>query len=298
MTGLVRLTQDILRPICPAWLVLAAMVGLAFIASPASAQEPASAAVEVTLEEGHEEAEANHGYPLEVPVRQDWSFDGPFGVYDAAQLQRGLQVYRQVCGSCHGLKRVAFRTLTSETGPFLSEEEMREIAAAYTIVDADDGERRDGRPADQFPTPAFPGTPPDLSLMAKARGVSDGFRWILDAFTQYQEGGPDYIYALLIGYQDPPEDYQLQPGLFYNPFFVASDSLSMPPPLRDGGISYVDGTPETIEQYAADVSAFLMWTAEPKLGERKRLGFQVMIFLVIFGVIAYLTKRRVWSRQH
>ena len=175
---------------------------------------------------------------------------------------------------------------------------MRAVAASYSIVDADTGERKEGRPADYFPTPPFPSEPPDLSLMAKARGVGDGFRWIVDAFTQYQEGGVDYIYALLTGYQQAPEDYELEPGVFYNPYFVAGEALAMPPPLRDGMSLYDDGTPETLDQYAADVAAFLMWSAEPTLVDRKRLGFQVMVFLIVFAGLAYLAKRRVWAKEH
>jgi ubiquinol-cytochrome c reductase cytochrome c1 subunit len=266
-------------------------------ASHVSAQEPASAAIEEELAEAEEHAEFH--YPLEVPDRQQWTFDGPFGRFDPAQLQRGLQVYRQVCGLCHGLERVAFRTLTSETGPLLSEEAMREIAASYRVADEDSGELREGRPADYFPTPAFPGNPPDLSLMAKARGVSDGFRWLLDPFTQYQEAGVDYIYALLTGYgHEPPAGIEVPQGTFFNPYFIAGPALSMPQPLRDGQVSYDDGTAETLEQYAADVATFLMWAAEPKLADRKRLGFQVMIFLVVFAGLAFLAKRTVWSKEH
>jgi ubiquinol-cytochrome c reductase cytochrome c1 subunit len=271
-----------------------AAIGLAFAALPLWAQEPATPATE-------EHAGEEHGtphYPIEIPERQSWSFAGPFGTYDAAQLQRGLQVFRTVCGNCHGLSRVAFRTLAAENGPFLSEEEMRAVAASYRVADADTGELREGRPADYFPTPAYPGTPPDLSLMAKARGVSDGFRWMLDPFTQYQEAGVNYIFALLTGYEPAPEGVAVPAGTFYNPYFIAGPSLSMPPPLRDGAVRYGDGTPETLEQYAADVATFLMWAAEPKLVDRKRLGFQVMIFLVLFAGLAYFAKRTVWSKEH
>ena len=263
---------------------------------PASAQEPASAEVEEAHDD--EEHEELH-FPLEIPERQDWTFDGPFGKYDADQLQRGLQVYREVCGLCHGLARVAFRTLASETGPFLSEEEMAAVAAAYQVVDEDTGERRPGRASDYFPTPAFPGPPPDLSLMAKARGVGDGFRWVLDPFTQYQEAGVDYIYALLTGYgAEVPAGIDVPPGTFFNPYFIPGPAIGMPPPLRDGQVAYHDGTDETVEQYAADVSAFLMWAAEPTLADRKRLGFQVMIFLVVFAGLAFLAKRTVWAKEH
>lgn len=302
MNYLVRLVCAAVRPVCPAWYALAAVAaGVLLVAPSASGQEaePAAAAVDITLVDDHDEAEGGlPEYPLEIPDWQNWTFDGPFGTYNAAQLQRGLTVYRQVCGNCHGLERVAFRTLASESGPFMSEDQMRAVAAAYSIVDADTGERREGRPADYFPTPPFPSEPPDLSLMTKARGVGDGFRWILDLFTQYQEGGVDYVYALLTGYQQAPEDYELEPGVFYNPYFAAGEALSMPPPLRDGMSLYEDGTPETLEQYAADVGAFLMWSAEPTLVDRKRLGFQVMVFLIVFTGLAYFAKRQVWAKEH
>jgi ubiquinol-cytochrome c reductase cytochrome c1 subunit len=261
----------------------------------ASAQEPASAAVGEAADEEHTEFH----FPLEIPERRNWTFDGPFGRFDPAQLQRGLQVYRQVCGNCHGLERVAFRTLASETGPFLSEEAMEEIAASYRVVDEDTGELREGRATDYFPTPNFPGQPPDLSLMAKARAVGEGFRWLIDPFTQYQEAGVNYIYALLTGYgEEPPAGLEVPQGTFFNPYFIAGAGIGMPPPLFDGAVAYADGSPETVEQYAADVTAFLMWTAEPKLGDRKRLGFQVMIFLVVFAGLAFIAKRTVWSKEH
>ncbi len=281
------------RVLLPA--VAIALSAAAFALAPAMAQDASQPATE--------EAPAEHAaphYPVETPERRSWSFAGPFGTYDAAQLQRGLQVYEQVCAFCHGLDRVAFRTLTSETGPFLSEDEMRAVAASYQVVDADTGERREGRAADYFPTPAYGGngTPPDLSLMAKARRVGYGFRWLLDPFTQYQEGGADYIYGLLTGYEPAPEGATVPPGTFYNVHFNAGDAIAMPPPLSDGRVRYSDGSPETVEQYAADVTAFLMWTAEPKLGDRKRLGFQVMVFLIVFAGIVYLAKRKVWSKEH
>lgn len=271
------------------WLKGGALAALVFVAVPAIAQEAPAAE-----EEHHEEGGVPH-YPLELPERMDWSFAGPFGTYEAAQLQRGLQVYREVCSFCHGLERVAFRTLAAETGPYLSDEEMREIAAGFRVADADTGELRPGGPPDHFPPSAFP-TAPDLSLMAKARGVSDGFPWwIIDGLTQYQEAGPNYIHALLTGYEPAPEGTEVQPGLYYNPHFISGVALSMGPPLADGRVTYADGTPGTVDQYARDVSAFLMWTAEPTLNDRKRLGFQVFVFLIAFAVLVYLTKRTVWK---
>jgi ubiquinol-cytochrome c reductase cytochrome c1 subunit len=279
-----------LRPASP--FVLAAFSVLAFALAPVHAQE--SAAPEAAQEDEHE---APH-YPLEVPDRQAWSFAGPFGTYDAAQLQRGLQVFQQVCSGCHGLHRVAFRTLASEGGPFLSEEQMRAVAANFSVIDADTGERRPARPADYFPQNTIVGAP-DLSLMAKARASGRGFGWLIDWIAQYQEAGPNYIYALLTGYgHEPPEGVDIAPGTYFNPYFIAGPALSMPPPLSDGQVRYADGTPETADQYARDVAAFLMWAAEPTLVDRKRLGFQVMVFLVVFAGITYLAKRRVWRDQH
>ena len=275
-----------------AWLFVASAFSLAaFFALPLHAQEEGAAPAEA------EEHEAPH-YPLEVPDRQSWSFAGPFGTYDPAQLQRGLQVYREVCAGCHGLERVAFRTLADENGPYLSEEAMRAIAASYNIIDADTGERREGRPADYFPSSNVP-TAPDLSLMAKARASGEGFGWLIDWLIQYQESGVNYIYAILTGYgHEVPEGVEVPPGTFFNPFFLGGPALSMPPPLSDGRVSYSDGTPETVEQYAADVTAFLMWAAEPKLVDRKRLGFQVMVFLIVFAGLTYLAKRQVWAKEH
>lgn len=279
--------------------VLATMLAITVFGA-ANVQAQEEAVGEPVEDEAHEEDE-EHGtphYPLEVPERQSWTFAGPFGTFDPAQLQRGLQVYRQVCGLCHGLERVAFRTLADSTGPYLSEEQMRAVAAAYQVVDAETGELREGRPADYFPQSNVP-TAPDLSLMAKARASGEGFSWLIDWLRQYQESGANYMYGLLTGYgQDVPAHIDVPPGTFYNPYFLAGAAIAMPPPLSDGRVSYGDGTPETVEQYAADVTAFLMWTAEPKLVERKRLGFQVMVFLIVFAGLAYLTKRTIWAKMH
>ena len=247
-------------------------------------------------------------YPLVKPVEQDWSFAGPFGTYDRGQLQRGLKVYREACAACHGLTRVAFRTL-QDLG--YSEAQVRALASEFEIQDGPDssGEMftRAGIPSDHFTAP-FPNpeaaaaanngaAPPDLSLIAKARAVERGFpTFIFDIFTQYAESGPDYIVSLLTGYQDAPEGHEVQPGTYYNPHFIAGTALSMPNPLSDGQVSFDDGAPETVDQYAHDVAAFLMWAAEPHMEARKRMGFNVLVFLVLFGVLVYLTKRKVWSK--
>ena len=246
-------------------------------------------------------------YPLKKPVEQDWSFAGPFGTYDKGQLQRGLKVYREACAACHGLERVAFRTL-GDLG--YSDAQIRALAAEYEVQDGPDssGEMfmRPAIPSDYFPSPfANPeaaaaanngAAPPDLSLIAKARAVERGFpTFVFDIFTQYAESGPDYVYNLLVGYEDAPEGYEQQPGTYYNPHFIAGTSLSMPKPISDGQVSYDDGTAETLDQHARDVTAFLMWAAEPHMDARKRMGFNVMIFLLLFAGLTYLTKRKVWS---
>jgi ubiquinol-cytochrome c reductase cytochrome c1 subunit len=248
-------------------------------------------------------------FPLLKPKEEKWSFAGPFGVYDKVQLQRGLKVYKEVCASCHSLEQVAFRTL-EDLG--YSEDQVKAFAAEYTIQDGpnDDGDmfERPGVPSDHFPSP-FPNpqaaaasnggaAPPDLSLMAKARGVERGFpTFLIDVVTQYAESGPDYIYSLLPGYgQQPPAGVSIPEGTHYNPYFVSGVSLKMPAPLSDGQVTYDDGSPETVEQYARDVSAFLMWAAEPHLEDRKKTGFRVLAFLVLFGGLVYMTKRRIWSK--
>jgi ubiquinol-cytochrome c reductase cytochrome c1 subunit len=262
-------------------------------------------------------AELQH-YPLREPHRINWSFRGPFGTFDRRQLQRGFQVYREACAACHALSYVAFRNLGEPGGPGFGEAEVRALAADYRIADGPDsmGEmfERPGVPSDTVPPP-FPNEqaarvanqgayPPDLSLITKARAAERGFPWfVLDMFTQYQEAGADYVYSLLTGYQDPPEGYELQPGLSYNPYFLAGTALAMPPPLADGIVSYAqnqDGNPatdvpETVEQYARDVTAFLAWAAEPKLEQRKRMGFTVMGFLILFAGLVFYTKQKVWD---
>jgi ubiquinol-cytochrome c reductase cytochrome b/c1 subunit len=243
------------------------------------------------------------------PPRQSWSFYGPFGHFDKGQLQRGFKVYKEVCSVCHGLKYVAFRNL-EDLG--YSEGQVKAIASEYKIQDGpnDQGEmfERDGRPADYFPTPwpnenaaraRYNGVPPDMSVLAKARGYERGFPWfIFDIFTQYQEEGPDYIHALMTGYHDkPPAGFTLPAGAFYNDYFPGH-ALAMPPPLSDKRVDYTDGSPTTVDQYAKDVSAFLMWASEPSLETRKRIGFQVIIFLIILSGLLYFTKKRVWADAH
>ena len=286
------------------------VTSIALIATLAGLSSGASAA-----EEGHglaaavEHAAATSHYPILKPHNLDWSFAGPFGKYDKAQLQRGLKVYKEVCSACHSMELVPYRTLT-DLG--YSEEQVKAFAAEYEVEDGPnaDGEMftRKAVPSDYFPSP-FPNkeaaaaansgaAPPDFSLIAKARGVERGFpTFVFDIFTQYQEGGPDYIYSLLTGYQEPPEGVEVPEGTYFNPYFVGSASLAMAPPISDDQVTYDDGTPQTLDQYAKDVSAFLMWAAEPHLEDRKRTGFMVMVFLAIFTALVYLTKKSVYANK-
>jgi cytochrome c1 len=243
-----------------------------------------------------------------MPPKQKWSFAGPFGKYDRAQLQRGFKVHREVCQTCHGLKLLAFRNLAEPGGPGFTTAQAAAIAAEYQVPGEpnDQGEVKDrpGRPADLFPPPfkndnearaRYNAVPPDLSVIAKARGYERGFPWwVLDMFTQYQEHGVDYLTALLQGYEDtPPAGITVPPGTFYNKYYPGH-TLAMPPPLSDNRVEYTDGSPATVEQYAKDVAAFLMWAAEPHLEARKRIGLQVFIFLIVLAALLYFTKKKVW----
>ncbi|MHA1158911.1 MAG: cytochrome c1, partial [Alphaproteobacteria bacterium] len=183
-----------------------------------------------------EAAETPH-YPLKATQLQKWTFSGPFGRFDQAQLQRGFQVYREVCSGCHGLELVAFRTLGDEGGPHFSADEVKALAAEYDLTDGPDeyGDmfERPGKPFDKIPPP-FPNdkaaaasnsgaVPPDLSVIAKARAAPRGLQWMpVDFFTAYQEAGVDYLYALLMGYEDAPVGAEIADGTYYNPYFLAS----------------------------------------------------------------------------
>jgi cytochrome c1 len=265
-------------------LALALIGSLSGAAVPASAQE--------------------HDQP--VPPRQKWTFAGPFGYYDRGQLQRGFKVYKEVCATCHGLKMVAFRNLEALG---YSEAQVKAIAADVKIQAGpnDQGEmfERNGQPADYFPTPwpnenaaraRYNGVPPDMSVLAKARTYERGFPWfIFDMFTQFQEQGVDYIHGYLTGYKDkPPQGFTMPPASFYNEYFPGH-ATAMPPPLTDGRVDYTDGSPATVDQYSKDVAAFLMWAAEPHMEQRKRIGFQVMVFLIVFAGLLYFTKKKVWA---
>jgi ubiquinol-cytochrome c reductase cytochrome b/c1 subunit len=265
-----------------------------------------AAALTLTLA-GQAIADSAHSAP--PPPRQKWSFAGPFGKFDRAQLQRGFKVYREVCAVCHGLNLLSFRNLS---GLGYSEAQIKQIASEYKVQDGpnDQGDmfERPGRSADRFPPPwpnenaarsRYNAVPPDMSVIAKARTYERGFPWfLLDIFTQYQEQGVDYITALLMGYEDkPPPGVTIAAPLSYNKYFPGN-AIAMPQPLTDGRVTYEDGSPQTIAQYSRDVSAFLMWAAEPHMEARKRIGFQVMVFLLIFAGLMYFTKKKVWSAVH
>ncbi len=242
------------------------------------------------------------------PTRQDWSFAGAFGVFDQAQLQRGFQVYKEVCSTCHALS-IPFRTLADANGPGFSADQVKALAASYQVTNAepnDKGEifKRPGTPADDFPRPeAYPNdqaaaatlgkAPPDMALLVKARKYERGFPWfVFDALPgiQYQEVGSDYVYAILNGYTKPDDP---QWNLYY-----PGHKIAMPQPIMDGAVKYADGTAPTLQNFAKDVTAFLSWAAEPKLVERKTIGLRVMIFLFVLAGLLYFTKKRIWESAH
>ncbi len=251
------------------------------------------------------------------PPRQSWSFSGITGAYDRAQVQRGFKVYREVCQACHQLK-IPFRTLAQNGGPQFSIAQVTALAAEYKVQDGpnDSGEmfERPARPADNIPW-TFPNenaaaaanggkAPPALQVMAKARSYERGFPWfVFDTlpFLAYQEHGPDYIRALLVGYEEPPADVTVPPGGYYNKYFPGH-IIAMPKPLSDGQVEYPKGpdgkspAPETVDQYAKDMAAFLMWAAEPSLEQRKRTGLMVLIFLAVLSYGVWYAKKKVWAK--
>lgn len=219
-----------------------------------------------------------------------FSFEGPFGSYDRAQLQRGLQVYTEVCSACHGLNLVAFRTLTQETGPALATDVMRAYAASIEVPDGEGGYRAAGGP-DHFPHSSMENAP-DLSLMAKARAGFHGPYGLGINQLMRGIGGPEYIASFLNGFNG--EESEQGGSLFY--YNTASGSyVAMPDVLFDGLVEYSDGTEASKEQMAQDVAAFLMWAAEPNLTERKKWGFLGVIFLTLLGSLLYLTNKRLWA---
>jgi len=236
----------------------------------------------------------------DVP-RREWSFSGIFGTFERDQLQRGWQVYSEVCASCHSLQFIAFRDLQ---GIGLTAEQVVAIAGGFEVKAGpnDEGEMytRKGVPADRIPPPfandaaarvANNGAlPPDLSLIIEARPHGmDGF---------YKPTGADYMFALLTGYRDPPPDgFVLSPGMYYNEYFPGHQ-IAMPPPLTDDRVTFVDGTQATLAQQTLDVTAFLTWAAEPNLEERRQMGVSVMLFLIVLTAFLYATKRKIWADAH
>ena len=218
----------------------------------------------------------------------DWGFNGPFGKFDKSSLQRGLQVYTEVCSSCHSLKYIAYRNL-SDLG--YNKAEIKAFASSFSVIDGpdDDGEmfERPGMPADHFVSP-YPNMnaaraanggayPPDLSLMTKAR-----------------VGGANYLYSLIVGYKEPPADINIREGLYYNKYY-SGNLIAMPQPLYGDDVTYADGTEATIEQMAADVTEFLAWSAEPEMEVRKRTGIAAVTFLLIMSILSYLAKQQIWA---
>ena len=227
------------------------------------------------------------GGDIEIPDRK-FSFDGVFGTYDRASAQRGFQVYKEVCSACHSMRLVSYRNLR-ELG--LTEAQVAGIASQFQIVDGpnDEGQmfERAGRPADRFRKPfandaaaraANNGAlPPDLSVMTKARA-----------------GGADYLFALLVGYEDPPPGVTLMDGMHFNRYFPGNQ-IAMGAPLNPDQVEFADGTSATVEQMAHDVSTFLQWAAEPELEQRRALGVKIIIFLTILAGLTYAVKRKIWA---
>ncbi len=272
--------------------------------APADAAEEV-AAEDATAETVSEDAEVAVAPETDAPEESgghgsvhiediSFSFEGPFGKFDQHQLQRGLQVYTEICAACHGLRYVPLRTLSDPNGPGLPEAQVRAYAEdnVLPIFDPELDEERPRVPTDHFPTVEGEGMGPDLSLMAKARagfhgpygtGLSQLFRGI---------GGPEYIHAILVGY-DGEEKMEAGAMLYHNTAFDGG-WIQMPNPLMDDMIEYEDGTPATVDQMSRDVSAFLMWTAEPKMMDRKQVGLVSVLFLVLLGALLYLTNKRLW----
>ena len=225
-------------------------------------------------------------------VKTNWSFKGIFGTFDRASLQRGYQVYQEVCSGCHSAQHLSYRNLSEKGGPEFSVEEAKAIAAQFEVEDGpnSDGEMftRLGRLSDKFVKP-YPNVeastaanggayPPDMSVLAKAR-----------------KGGADYIYSLLLGYEEAPTGFELDDGVYYNKY-MSGNRIKMLAPLSDGLVEYSDGTQSTTAQMAKDVTTFLVWAAEPHLESQHRMGFKVIIYLIILLTLVYMSKQKVWSR--
>jgi ubiquinol-cytochrome c reductase cytochrome c1 subunit len=222
----------------------------------------------------------------------DFSFEGPFGTFDQNQLQRGLQVYTEVCAACHGLRYVPLRTLHDEGGPALPEDQVRAYAENFEVFDPALDDFRPATPNDHFPESSLENAP-DLSLMAKARaGFHGPYGLGLNQLFKGM-GGPEYIASLLTGYTGEEKE-EAGTVLYQNKAFPGG-YISMAQPLYEDSVEYADGTPATVEQMSQDVAAFLMWTAEPKMMARKQAGFVGVLFLTILSVLLYLTNKRIWA---
>ena len=225
-------------------------------------------------------------------LKTNWSFKGLFGKFDRGSLQRGYQVYTEVCASCHSMKYLSYRNLAEKGGPEFTEAQAKAIAASFEVTDGpnEDGERftRPGKLSDKFVMPyenvkaaqaANGGAyPPDMSVLVKARG-----------------GGANYIYSLLQGYEDPPMGISLDEGVHYNKFMYGN-KIKMASPLSDGIVEYADGTEATVEQMSKDITTFLMWAAEPHLEARHQMGFKAILYLIILTILVYFSMKRIWSR--
>ena len=222
----------------------------------------------------------------------NWSFNGIFGVFDRSSLQRGYQVYQEVCSGCHSIQHLNYRNLSEEGGPMFSENEAKAIAAQFEVIDGpnSDGEMftRPGKLSDKFVKP-YPNVeastaanggayPPDMSVLAKARA-----------------GGANYIYSLLLGYEEAPSGFELDDGVYYNKY-MPGNKIKMSSPLSVGLIEYSDGIESTTEQMAKDITTFLVWAAEPHLESQHKTGFKTIIYLIILLTLVYLSKQKVWSR--
>ena len=225
-------------------------------------------------------------------IENKWSFDGIFGTFDRASLQRGFQVYQEVCSGCHSVKHLSYRNLIEKGGPEFSEDQAKAIAKQFEVTDGPNSEgemfNRPAKLSDKFVKP-YPNVeastaanggayPPDMSVLAKARA-----------------GGADYIYSLLLGYEEAPEGFDLDDGVYYNKY-MPGQKIKMSSPLDDGLIEYSDGTETTVEQMAKDVTAFLVWSSEPHLEAQHKMGFKTIIYLVILLTLVYLSKQKVWAR--
>lgn len=226
----------------------------------------------------------------------DFSFEGPFGTFDQMQLQRGLQVYTEICSSCHGLQYVPLRTLGDPGGPQLPEDQVRAYAEFYEVFDPElfdgEGDFRPALPTDHFPASALSNAP-DLSLMAKARAGFSGPYGLGISQLVNGMGGPEYIASLLAGYTG--EEKEEAGTILYENTAFPGGWISMSPPLWGDDVEYEDGSPTDIESMSQDVAAFLMWTAEPKLMARKEAGFKGVLMLTVLAVLLYLTNKRIWA---